>query len=378
MKILRCIYPNFNNGQELAYSCLASCETLGDHRLKVEAWFPGSKTAHKLHFVRNAYPRWAMPLLYRLPEPDHRLRRGVESAFLRALKPGDIAYIWPGVSLKTFQQIKDRGNIIVSQRTNCHRVLAKRLLDQEYARIGWNGSHGITEAALHLESEKMSLVDFVYAMNPFVSKSLEEANVPKEKILPTSSAWDPHRLKGKSRLREKEKVLTALFVGELSVRKGIHLLLESWKCSGVKGRLLLAGRVSREMEEKLAGLLAHQDVVKLGYQPDIGSAYRSADLFVCPSLEEGGPKVTYEAMGCGLPVLVSPMGAGPARDGVCGSVIDSHDIDGWAAAFRRFANDKELREKMGSAARVRAKEFTWQKVNAKRRESLLTAMGGLG
>ena len=84
--------------------------------------------------------------------------------------------------------------------------------------------------------------------------------------------------------------------------------------------------------------------------------------------------VTYEAMGCGLPVITSPIGAGPARDGVDGFVIDPHDIDGWASALRRLAVDAELRQRMGEAARERAREFTWQKVARRRREALLGAM----
>ena len=378
MKILRCIYPNFNNGQELAYSCLASCSTLGDHRLNVEAWFPASKAAHNPSFVRNAYPRWAMPILYRLPDPNQRLRRGLERAFLHALKPGDIAYIWPGISLECHQRIKDRGNIIVSQRTNCHRLYAKRVLDKEYARIGWKGSHGITDEDCQRESEKLAHADFVYAMNPFVRLSLLESGVPEEKILTTTSAWDPLRMRAERRKSPRDEGLTVLFVGELSVRKGIHLLLEAWRCAGIKGRLLIAGRVPKEVAEQLAGPLARPDVVQLNFQQEMDAVYRWADLFVCPSLEEGGPKVTFEAMGCGLPVLVSPMGAGPARDGVCGSVIDPHDIDGWAAALRRFAGEKELRTQMGNAARKRAAEFTWQKVNAQRRESLLNALSRSG
>jgi glycosyltransferase involved in cell wall biosynthesis len=40
------------------------------------------------------------------------------------------------------------------------------------------------------------------------------------------------------------------------------------------------------------------------YFADVGNAYSVADIFVFPSLEEGSPLVTHEAMTHGLPLLV--------------------------------------------------------------------------
>lgn len=374
MSILRALSTHYNDGEGLADSCLSICGALFDQTLQVETWFPASRRETDLAFVRNAFPRFVMPYVFRLPEPNERLRKAVEKAFLRALRPGDIAYLWVGVSLETYQRVKDRGNIIVSQRSNCHRLYAKRLLDQEYARIGWPGTCGITEEDAIKEQKKMDHVDFVYSMSRFVTESLLASGVPRTKILPTSSGWDPGRMNGEDRLLEKDEGITVLFVGNLSVRKGIHLLLEAWKRASIKGRLVLAGEVPSDVAEQLAEPLARPDVICLGYRRPIGAVYRSADVFVCGSLEEGGPKVTYEAMGCGLPVIVSPMGAGPARNGMDGFVIDPHDIEGWADALKRLATDVELRQRMGTEARIRADEFTWKKVGSRRREMLLAAI----
>ena len=50
-------------------------------------------------------------------------------------------------------------------------------------------------------------------------------------------------------------------------------------------------------------------MVVIDFVADVRALYRTADVFVFPSLEEGGPQVTYEACGCGLPVITTPMGA---------------------------------------------------------------------
>jgi len=373
MQMIRALYPVFNNGQGVSYTCRSICQSLQGESLKVEAWFPASEAHARRRFVRDACPRLLMPVIYRLPDPGRRLANAAERAFLRALRPGDIAYLWPGVSVETYERIKDRGITIVTERINCHTGFAKRLLDQEYDRIGWPVSHDLTEQHIASENSEVNLADFIFAPSTWVARSFDQAAVPRQKILRATYGWDPQRFQGNGQHLPKHEGLTVVFVGRLCIRKGIHLLLEAWDKARIKGRLLLAGALHHDVEKRLATAIEKTGVVQLGHTPDVGAVLRCADLFVLGSLEEGSPLVTYEALGCGLPVLVSPMGAGPARDGIEGFVREPHDIDGWVAALRRFAEDVDLRKQMGQAARARANEFTWEKVGARRRKLLQSA-----
>ena len=54
--------------------------------------------------------------------------------------------------------------------------------------------------------------------------------------------------------------------------------------------------------ESCSSILLRSDVIHRDYTSDISLAYREADFFAFPSLEEGSPLVTYEAMANGLPV----------------------------------------------------------------------------
>ena len=100
----------------------------------------------------------------------------------------------------------------------------------------------------------------------------------------------------------------ALFVGTICVRKGVPQLLAAWKKSGVEGELLLVGKVEPAIRPLLEPYLENNSVRALGFTSDVGRLYKSADVFVFPTLEEGGPQVTYEAAGCGLPIITTPMG----------------------------------------------------------------------
>ena len=150
------------------------------------------------------------------------------------------------------------------------------------------------------------------------------------------------------------------------------MLLRAWEKAGIKGRLMLCGSMEPAIAETCSRILARSDVIHRDYTSDIAFAYREADFFAFPSLEEGGPMVTYEAMANGLPVLTSPMGAGSiARDGKDGIIVSPYDEEGLVTGLQQLAGCAELRLRMSDSARERAQEFTWEKVARRRAELVL-------
>jgi glycosyltransferase involved in cell wall biosynthesis len=259
---------------------------------------------------------------------------------------------------------------------NCHRGTAKRILDDAYRRIGVEPAHGISGESVQEECEALDRADFVFCPNPMVEQSLLEFGLDRAKFIESSYGWDPSRFAGQSKMiKPLERGVTVLFVGSVSVRKGAHLILDYWSKSGVEGRLVLAGKIEPVIKERFADLLCREDVVTLDYVRHVGPLYRSADFFVFPTLEEGGPQVTYEACGCGLPVITTPMGAGRiVRDGVEGIVLDPYDAEGWISSLQKLAQDVEVRSSMARAARASAENFHWRKVAQRRRDQVVERM----
>lgn len=373
------LFPHYGDAVGNSHTALSVCGNMRGERLELRMFQPASVPAARKPFTRDAVPRFLKGVVYRIVGAAEPLNRYCERHFLRRIHSDEAAYLWPGVEFPVFEQIKERGHLLVIERINCHTGTAKRILDDAYARIGMPPTHGVTDAMVERERDEFAIADFAFAPSPLVEQSMLDNGVPESKILPCSYGWDPERLTGVSRALAPIEGLTVLFVGSVNIRKGAHLLIEAWIKSGVKGRLVFAGEPSLEITKLCAQQLTRPDINSLGWVWNVPEVFRSADVFAFPTLEEGGPLVTYEAMACRLPVIVSPMGAGRiARHNLDGFVIDPYDTDAWADAIRRLAQDKELRKSTGANARCRAEEFTWEKAGAVRRERLLAALAARG
>ncbi len=325
------------------------------------------------HIVQ-ALPQWARYVPYRWVRPG--VGEHLEDAFLSQAGTTNSeqhgAYIWPDASLDAILRLKRDRITIFREMINCHRGTAKAILDQAYRRIGIPPRHTITEASVISEQNALNSSDYIFCANQMVEDSLLEHGLPHAKIISASYGWDPAQFSGAKKLLSPSDGMTLVFAGTISVRKGCHLLLDYWARSKVKGRLVLAGEIEDTIKDNFARLLGRDDVVVLDYVDDIASLYRSADIFVFPTLEEGGPQVTYEACGCALPVITTPMGAGRiVRHGLEGFVLDPYDADGWIDAIRNLAEDHQQRRAFSLSAKARAKVFEWNSVAHRRRRQIL-------
>ena len=272
----------------------------------------------------------------------------------------------PGVA----EQLHKRAIPICLERINCNQAWSRKRLDPAYAALGLAPNHGITDASIAGEQGKLDLADYLFCPSPQVIRSFQEEGIAAKKLLPTSYGWAPERFPqaGARRTPIPNDPPTVLFVGMLCVRKGIPQLLQAWEQLQPKARLILCGRVLDDLDRHFAKQLARPEVTLLQHTDSIGQLYEQADFFVFPSLEEGGPLVTYEAMAHGLVPLVSPMGAGAVvRDGRDGFVVAENTAEAWAGAIRTaLQSSPAALARISSAAVRRANEFTWERVALQR------------
>ena len=82
------------------------------------------------------------------------------------------------------------------------------------------------------------------------------------------------------------------------------------------------------------------------------------DVFVLPSRMDPCPLALLEAMAAGLPVVATRVGGIPEEVGdESGLLVESEDVTALSAAVLRVAQDPVLRERLGTAGRLRAERL---------------------
>ncbi len=366
--------PWFYQGAQVALICVSILENFPNNILaptlvlqKALRAIPSSiNVKQTIPFPLRGYLPWRVAKTVRAPLLNSYFSRLIN----RADPSNTLAYFWPAPPASLVQHARDHGIITVREMINTCMGYAKYILDDAYNRLGLQPSHTITQEDVDEERDELALYDYIFAPNFWVEQSLLEAGIEPARILRSSFGWSPSRYR--MSLRDDTRAgFRALFVGEICIRKGVPQLLAAWKKSGIEGELLLAGGVEPAIRPLLESYLDGSSVRVLGFISDIGRLYKSADIFVFPTLEEGGPQVTYEAAGCGLPIITTPMGmANMIEDGINGIVVRPHDVDGLADAISLLASSADLRARLARQAMIDAERFTYEKVGVERAKML--------
>jgi glycosyltransferase involved in cell wall biosynthesis len=367
---LRSLFPFGCNNVRVDHILFSLVRYLSETDLQAELWVMRRGPRARAKFVRTAVPGKVVSVITRvnrLVQPRRNWAHTIlERRYAAAFQPGDAAHVYRGCSLELLRTLQARGHRVFLERAIVMDHMAKRIREEALARAGWPVEL-FAQSRLDTEQAQVDTADFIFSPSPAVTASLRERGVPDEKILPTSYGWDPERFRTTPRALPRSEGVTVLFVGSIEIRKGAHLLLEAWSRAGITGRLLLAGEMDPLIAKYCGEHLKRKDVIHLPYDPDPAPVYRSADIFAFPTLVEGSPLVSYEALGNGLPIVTTPMGAGEIiRHRQEGLVVEPYDQEALIGALRELAGDAEKRRAMGEAGRIRATDYTWDKVAQRR------------
>jgi alpha-maltose-1-phosphate synthase len=205
--------------------------------------------------------------------------------------------------------------------------------------------------------------DRILVPSDHIAETLSRHGTPRERITVIPYAADTRRFVPLPAKRPDERC-TFLFAGGITQRKGIKYLLEAWRRVRRPGwKLQLLGPLPSNLGPLTGYLDEVEHLGRVGHS-EMPSRMAAADVFVFPSLFEGSAVVTYEALACGLPSVVTPESGSVVRDGVDGFVVPSRDVEALARGMERLGTDPELRASMARSARERAESFGWPRYHA--------------
>ena len=230
------------------------------------------------------------------------------------------------------------------------------------------------------EHEVIEGSDCVMASTPAEAAELLEHYGADPNRLCTSPPGVDHRVFRPGSQRSARRRLglgpgpVILFVGRIQPLKGVDVLLEAFARtdrlhpeatllivggpSGPKGPQELAALRHRALALGVMGRVRFYGPLPHGLLPDL---YRAADVLAVPSRAESFGLVAAEAQACGTPVVAAKVGGlvYVVDDGVTGVLVDGWDPADYAEVLDRLLSDEGLRKKMGEAAVVWAKRFSW-------------------
>ena len=185
---------------------------------------------------------------------------------------------------------------------------------------------------------------------------------------------DPQPFREKYGLGEARIIL---FMGRLHRRKGVEPLVRAFLQSNLPNtKLILAG--PDEGMRSTIEVMIDSRVCLLGYieGQERLQALASADLFVLPAVGEGLSMAVLEAMGAGIPVLLSPGCNFPeVATSNAGRIVEPQ-VESLTEALHELLTDEDALSQMGiNARRLIHEQFTWDRV-AEQLETIYAAKQG--
>jgi starch synthase len=309
---------------------------------------------------------------------ERRARAELTSWISRRLDGVEIVDALSSWGVELGPEVQRRGGRYVCSRGSSHILFQKAILEEEFARWSCPKPDGFPDWLVERELREYEAANAIAVPSTFVRRTFVESGVPAEKLYlcpygVTLSVF--------ARQRRQDDRFRVLFVGSVSVRKGIGYLLEAVRPL-VRRNLLelwLVGAVSTEARDFVAqhaDLFAHK-----GFVPParLADTYSQGSVLVLPSVEEGLGRVQVQAMACGLPIIATAnTGAEDVlTDGREGFIVPIRDSGAIRERLEWMLEHPAEREQMALAAMHRVASLGgWQAYGAAVEQMYLELLDG--
>ena len=276
------------------------------------------------------------------------------------LKNVDIFMFYNGSGLYSGVYAKKRGIITIVEAVNSHVDFQEHLLQDEYKRLNltWKPFH---EQEKIRRMKEYELADYILLPSDFVKDSFLKLGFPEKKLLKVPYGFNQlltNTIDEYTQSHSKE--FTILYVGSISIRKGVRYLIQAFtKFKHPRKKLVLVG--PRSQLDGLHDLYIPPEVVFTGILKGeaLQKAYATANIFCLPSIEEGLALVLGEALSFGLPIIATTnTGASDIiTDGQEGFLVPIRDYNSIFEKIQLLADNTELYQGMKFNAELKSKKL---------------------
>ena len=253
---------------------------------------------------------------------------------------------------------QELGAKYICDRGSSHIRYQNEVVSEEMRHWGLE-VRGVDPYMIDREEAEYEQADAVTVPSQFAYRSFLAKGFPEAKLrrIPLGVRLELFKPEG----QPSADSFDVLFVGSVTVRKGIPYLLQAFQKLRYPGkRLRIVGPIPAEMRPVLAQFdQANVELVGPVPQSDVRRHMSTSHVMVLPSIEDGWGMVMGQAMACGCPVISSDHTGGPDlySHGVEGLIVPIRSADAIADGLQRLADDPILRQSMSEAALRRVKNL---------------------
>ena len=278
----------------------------------------------------------------------------------------NLVFIGRSVSSElSFQTIRKYGGRCVLHSQWMHPVTHSRILEGAFSDLD-SSYKPVPRERLATQLREIDLCDQVWCISRLVLDSYLKNGVSKEKLFLCPLGVDTNYFKpGELTFKEDMDKFIIVFVGNINIEKGIHILLEALVMGRMSNcQLILNGALADYFKPVLRSFFKDLKLLNIDLVIESGSPLanlQKADLFVLPSLHESFGLVVPEAMACGLPVIVTDQ-VGASDHVICdynGFIVPANSVKELSEKMLYFYNNRDQKKIFGEKSYYLSQKLSW-------------------
>jgi len=337
------------------------------HRLSLFTSNPRAKVDSDLLPYVKTRPRYRIPfavgnrlgLASKLYWLDEVLLKDLGAWLERSLDSGwtDIFHGLDGVGPRPGRFVKKCGKLWICDRGCSHILTQREILVDENKH--WDvPPPEFSPARLERCVAEYEESDAITVPSQFARRSFLQHGIASERVYVCPYGVDLSEFQSDVK---RDNIFRVIYVGQITVRKGIGYLLQAVEPLARKHKveLWLVGEIDphiRRLLDRYSSIFEYKGACP---RRDLWRLYSQSSVLVLASVEEGFGLVQAQAMACGVPVIATTnTGAEDLfTDGIEGFIVPIRSPESIREKLQWMMDNRDLRDRMAGAALERVKSL---------------------